>query len=238
MPSDDKIRLNKILAEAGAASRRHADGLIADGRVRVNGNLVTQPGAKADPRRDHITLDGKPLGSPQQKIYILMHKPEGVVTTARDPEGRKTVLDLLPDLGARVYPVGRLDYDSSGLLLLTNDGALAQRLTHPASQIKKTYHVKVSGTPSPQALKAFAAGLVIEGKKTAPCQIKVIKRLENEALLQIILREGRNRQIRKMCEAVGHPVLSLKRVAMGPLRLGDLPRGGWRYLTRREVEGV
>jgi len=231
-----RVRLQKILAEAGIASRRKAEEIIQAGCVTVNGVPVTELGAKADPAADTIAYNGKKITKGQPKIYIMMHKPEGVVTTATDPEGRKTVLDLLPKISARLYPVGRLDYDSSGLLLLTNDGGLTQRLTHPRTGIKKTYHVTVKGIPSPSALRKFAGGLFIEGKRTAACEVSLVRRMDNDALLQVIIGEGRNRQIRKMCAAIGHPVIKLKRIALGTLRLKDLPKGEWRYLNEQEVK--
>ena len=231
------IRLHKYLADAGLASRRGAEAMIAAGRAAVNGRVVTAPGVTVDPARDMVTLDGKPVKIGAALIYIMLHKPEGVITTVSDPQGRPTVMDLVQDAPGRVFPVGRLDYDSSGLLLMTNDGALAQTLTHPRHAAPKIYAARLRGVPDRESLRRFQTGLVIDGRRTAGCGIKItrILRDENITLARITLREGRNRQIRKMCEAVGCPVLSLKRVAVGPVRLGGLPRGAWRPLTEAEV---
>ncbi|MCL2372239.1 MAG: rRNA pseudouridine synthase [Defluviitaleaceae bacterium] len=230
------IRLQKWLSAGGACSRRKAEELIQAGRVAVNGQVVTELGAKADPAADSVTLDGKTVAPDvQQKIYIMLHKPEGVVTTAADQFGRPTVLDYVPE-GSRLYPVGRLDYDSSGLIFLTNDGEWTQTLTHPKFESKKTYVALIKGIPSPEALNAFRNGITIDGKKTAPCEAKLeAEEPPNRAKLRIVLHEGRNRQIRKMCEAIGHPVLSLKRVQIGEVKLTNLKRGQWRHLTTQEV---
>jgi 23S rRNA pseudouridine2605 synthase len=233
-----EIRLQKWLAEAGLCSRRKAEGYIAAGRVKVNGKVVDEPGVKADPEKDAVTLDGKPAVIASQLIYIVLHKPEGVVTTVSDPQGRLTVLDLLPKLPVRIFPVGRLDYDSSGLLLLTNDGGLTQKLTHPRSGVKKVYMVRVKGVPTREALKRFSKGLMMDGRLTAPCEIKLVKKIMPDALVRVAITEGRNRQVRRMCDIIGCPVLSLKRVEMGSLKLGGLPRGCWRYLTPEEVKGL
>jgi pseudouridine synthase len=228
-----EIRLQKILKTV--ASRRKAEEYINAGRVTVNG-MVAGLGTKADPERDTIQLDGQPVRQRNAYTYIMLHKPVGVVTTARDPQGRQTVFDLLP-LDMRLFSVGRLDYDSSGLLLLTDDGGFTQRLTHPSYEMKKTYAAILAGIPDDAALQAFRTGLDIEGHRTAPCEIAVTKKGQN-AQARITLREGRNRQVRKMCEKIGHPVLSLKRVAVGNLKLGDLPKGEWRELTSGEVAGL
>lgn len=228
-----EIRLQKWLADAGVASRRKAEGWITAGRVTVNGLPVTALGAKADTERDMVALDGKPLTLQPVPVYIMLHKPESVVTTVSDPQDRAVVMDYIPDIGVRVFPVGRLDYDTSGLLLLTNDGLLANALTHPRHAVEKIYIARLQGLPSKAALQAFRAGLLIEGRRTAPSGITVIK--EASCTVRITLLEGRNRQIRKMCEAIGHPVVSLKRVAVGPVALGDLPKGQWRYLTEEEA---
>ena len=223
--------MQKILAPV--VSRRKAEEMIAAGRVTVNG-VVAVLGTKANPTGDDIRLDGKPIEAKADVVYIMLHKPEGVVTTANDPQGRPTVMDLLPK-GSRCFSVGRLDYDSSGLLLMTNDGDLAFRLTHPGHQVKKLYIARVRGLPDEKALAAFRGGLMIDGNLTAPCEIEVTKK-EPNAQLRITLHEGRNRQVRKMCDAIGFPVLSLKRVAIGKLQLGDLKRGQWRHLTGDEVK--
>jgi 23S rRNA pseudouridine2605 synthase len=204
----------------------------------VNGRQVTTLGTRADPRRDRITVDGRPLRFDDGPLYILLHKPVNVVTTLSDPEGRATVRDLLPHQTARVFPVGRLDYHSSGLLLLTNDGALALRLAHPRYGIRKTYHVKVKGTPSPETLARLGAGVRLAEGMTAPAQVRVLRSREQKTWLEITLGEGRKREVRRMCEGVGHPVEKLCRVALGPLQLGRLPPGALRPLTAREIDAL
>jgi 23S rRNA pseudouridine2605 synthase len=234
-------RLQKILAAAGIASRRKAEQFISAGRVAVNGKIVTEQGVKADPSTDTITLDGKPLQRPQHFVYFLLHKPKGYVTTVTDPEGRPTVLQLLGNIPERVYPVGRLDYASEGLLLLTNDGALAQQLTKAASHVPKTYHVKISGQPSEQALQRLRSGVTItlddhHRVKTSPAQIRLLEDAPNP-WYEIILIEGRNRQIRRMFQQIGHHVEKIKRVQLGPLKL-DVPPGKFRPLTGAEVQSL
>ncbi len=231
-------RLQKIIAAAGIASRRKAEELIASGRVAVNGQTVTELGTKADPEHDHIRVNGKLLQGPERHTYVLLNKPKGYVTTVSDPEGRPTVMNLLKGVKARVYPIGRLDYASEGLLLLTNDGELAQRLMKAASHVPKTYLVKVSGQPSEDAIARLRSGVSIPtdgGKrvKTAPAKIKVIREADNP-WYEVTLIEGRNRQIRRMFEQVGHHVEKIKRVRYGPLQL-DVPPGAYRQLTPQEV---
>ena len=227
-----EIRLQKWLSQSGIASRRKAEELILAGAVAVNGITVTELGARADTTRDRVTVKGQPCELINTKIYIALHKPEGVVTTVSDQFNRRTVMDLIP-AGTPCYPVGRLDYETSGLILLTNDGDLAQRLTHPKHGASKTYIATVKGVPSREALASFRNGLMVDGQLTSPCEVEIIKK-EPNARLRIKLQEGRNRQVRKMCEAIGHPVVSLKRVEVGPVKLGDLDRGEWRYLTAAE----
>ncbi len=235
-----QIRLQKWLSDMGEASRRAAEKLILDGRVSVNGKTVSELGAKADTESDKLALDGKEIPYKLGHIYLMLHKPEGVVTTLNDPEGRKTVLDLLTGINERVYPVGRLDYDSSGLLLLTNDGEWANKITHPRFNVKKKYAARISGVPTADKLREFKNGVLIDGRKTARCEIKIMKTEASggACLVHITISEGRNRQIRKMCEVIGHPVLSLKRVAVGGVKVGDLKRGEGKALTEREVKGV
>jgi len=227
-----EIRLQKWLSQSGIASRRKAEELILAGAVAVNGITVTELGARADTTRDRVTVKGQPCELINTKIYIALHKPEGVVTTVSDQFNRRTVMDLIP-AGTPCYPVGRLDYETSGLILLTNDGDLAQRLTHPKHGASKTYIATVKGVPSREALASFRNGLMVDGQLTSPCEVEIIKK-EPNARLRIKLQEGRNRQVRKMCEAIGRPVVSLKRVEVGPVKLGDLDRGEWRYLTAAE----
>jgi len=232
-------RLQKIMAASGVASRRAAEEIIAAGRVTLNGKVVTEQGTKADPERDEISVDGKRLEKRERLVYFLLNKPKGYVTTVSDPEGRPTVMDLLPKGGPRIYPVGRLDYASEGLLLMTNDGALAAKLTKAGSHVPKTYRVKVSGKPDVKAIERLRAGLTIELEdrrqvKTSPAKI----RLEEDGAnpwYEVVLIEGRNRQIRRMFEQVGHHVEKIKRVQLGPLVL-DIGPGKFRALTAKEIE--
>ncbi len=228
-------RLQKIMATAGVASRRKAEEYILAGRVSVNGEIVTELGTKADLDVDHIKVDGKLLRETERHVYLMLNKPKGCVTTASDPEGRETVMDLLPKLKARVYPVGRLDYASEGLLLLTNDGDLANYLTKASSHVQKTYLVKVAGVPDERQLDKIRDGLSIgDGKgRTAPAPLRLIKEGDNP-WFEITLIEGRNRQIRKMFERIGHHVEKIRRVKYGPLFL-DVPPGVSRALTLEEV---
>ncbi|HEY7417074.1 MAG TPA: pseudouridine synthase, partial [Ktedonobacteraceae bacterium] len=235
-------RLARFLAHAGIASRRHAETLIATGRVRVNGELVTTQGARVDPNHDRVSVDGKPVHVPQRRVYILLHKPEGYLCTTRDPQGRPTVLDLLPP-GLRklhIYPVGRLDRDTSGLLLLTNDGDFALHLSHPRYEQEKHYEALVQGHPSPDALAALRQGVTIieddgHAYVTSPARVRVLRRTGTHTWLSIIIHEGHKRQVRRMCEVVGYPVLRLIRVALGSLTLEGMHSGQWRYLAHDEV---
>jgi 23S rRNA pseudouridine2605 synthase len=232
-------RLQKIIAAAGVASRRKAEELITSGHVQVNGTVITALGSKADPETDHIRVNGKLLQREQRHTYLLLNKPKGYVTTVKDPENRPTVMDLMRGVKGRIYPVGRLDYASEGLLLLTNDGELANRLMKAASHVPKTYVVKVAGTPTDEAIRKLRAGVSIatdEGRrvKTGPAVVRIVKEAANP-WYEITLIEGRNRQIRRMFEAVGHHVEKIKRVRYGPLTL-DVPPGEFRSLTLKEIE--
>jgi len=232
-------RLQKILSAAGVASRRAAEQMILDGRVSVNHVTILQLGSKADPQRDDIRVDGARV-RPERLRYVLLNKPERVVTTRDDPQGRKTVMDLLRGVRESVYPVGRLDFDSAGLLLLTNDGDLAARLMHPRHGIEKVYRAEVRGVPDEFALTRMADGVDIDGQRTLPARVRLVNaspraRGEGQALLEIAIHEGRNRQVRRMCDAIGHPVLHLTRIAVGPLRDKALRPGAWRDLTPAEV---
>jgi 23S rRNA pseudouridine2605 synthase len=260
------IRLQKILSQAGVASRRASERLIEEGRVSVNGRTVREMGVKADPQADDIRVDGRRLRAPERHRYILLNKPAGVVTTRSDPQRRQTVLDLLGGVREYVYPVGRLDYDSEGLLLLTNDGDLAARLTHPRHEVERTYEAYVAGTPDEEAIGRLRRGIPLDGKRTMPADVKLLSRAISQktaphkgvpsegakgardergkgahhkranGVLLITIREGRNRQVRRMCEAVGHPVRKLRRVRIGPITDRRLRVGEWRELTRQEVE--
>ena len=227
-------RLQKILSRAGAASRRRAEQMILEGRVSVNGSVVTEMGSKADLGRDHIRVDGKLLHSPKRVVYVALHKPNNCVTTVADPQGRATVMDLLRGVKERVYPVGRLDYHSEGLLLLTNDGDLANGITSAASHLPKTYLVKVNGSLTSEQEQAFREGVPIEGKRTAPAGLKLSHRAENP-WYEVRLFEGRKNQIRMMFKHFGRLVEKLKRVKIGPLDLGPLKPGEYRYLSLAEV---
>jgi 23S rRNA pseudouridine2605 synthase len=216
-----------------------AETLIQQGRVQVNGEIVTRLGTTADPRHDHILLDGQPLSAPPKPLYFLLHKPIGVVSTLKDPQGRPTVRELLQGVQERVFPVGRLDYASSGLLLLTNDGELTERLLHPRYQLPRTYQVKVQGVPTLAALQALRHGVRLEdGTVSAPATVQVLRKREAKVWLELTLREGRNREVRRMCEAVGYPVEKLVRVRFGPLDLSDLPIGAYRPLTPLEIRAL
>jgi 23S rRNA pseudouridine2605 synthase len=237
-------RLQKILAEAGIASRRACERLMLDGRVRVNGRVVTELGSRADPETDSISVDGEPVVVTPRLVYLVLNKPPGYVTTARDEQGRPTVMDLVYKTRERVFPVGRLDMESEGLLLLTNDGELAQRLTHPSHQVEKEYLALVRGTPNAEALRRLRRGVSLEGRRTAPATAELAGKSEGlpappgRAWLRLVLREGRKRQARLMCEQVGHPVEQLIRVRIGPLRLRGLVRGRVRELTPAEIERI
>ena len=230
-------RLQKILSQAGVASRRASEQLMLDGRVTVNGVTVFELGTKADPGADDIRVDGRRIKIAARHRYLLLNKPRGYMPTRSDPQRRPTVIDLVPEVKEYVYPVGRLDYETEGLLLLTNDGDLAARLTHPSHEVPRVYEARVLGVPDDRDLERLSRGLMIEGRRTAPAdvQLKPLRRGDEHGTLTITLREGRNRQVRDMCEAIGHPVDYLRRVAIGPLRDGKLKVGRWRDLTAEEV---
>lgn len=227
------MRLQKALAHSGVASRRRAEEYIREGRVKVNGQVVNEMGVVVT-ANDNIEVDGKPIKLESKKVYILLHKPKGYITSVSDPKGRKTVIDLIDGIEERIYPVGRLDYDSSGLLFLTNDGQFANFLMHPKHEILKTYIVTVKGKPSENAIQSLRKGIKIENYITAPAYVNVLSIYENKTKLEITIHEGRNRQVRKMCEKIGNPVIRLKRVAYGGVQLGNLKPGEWRYLTESE----
>jgi cytidylate kinase len=240
-PSDDTIqarkhrkeRLHKILAHAGVASRRKCEDLIAAGRVTVNGELASTPGQRVDPEHDRIEVDGESISLPQTHTYVMLNKPAGYLSTVRDPHGRPTVLDLL-ETDKRLYPVGRLDMDSEGLMLLTDDGGLTQRLTHPSYEHEKEYHVRVKGQPTQRNLELLREGIELEDGFTWPAEVSALRQEQGDTWLRFVIHEGRKRQLRRMCEAVGHPVRRLIRVRMGPLSLGNLAPGQYRILTKGE----
>jgi len=238
-PESGAQRLQKILSAAGVASRRLSEELIRMGRVTVNGAVVTELGTKADPETDDIRVDGRRVKTRQKRRYILLYKPRGYVTTRSDPQGRRTVMDLLKSVKEYVYPVGRLDYDSEGLLLLTNDGELAARLTHPRHEVQRVYEAKVRGVPDAHALERLTKGVTVEGRRTAPARLALKSRPSSAdvaySIVEIAIHEGRNRQVRQMFDAVGHPVMRLKRVRIGPIEDPDLPPGHWRELVPAEL---
>lgn len=229
------IRLNRFLAQAGVASRRKADELIADGRVAVNGDVVEDLGTKIDESSDRVTVDGRLVRIRGRGIYLMLHKPAGYLVTLDDPFERRTIRDLIPDLPSGVFPVGRLDRDSEGLLILTSDGELAYRLTHPRFEVAKRYVVHVRGEMDETAAGRLRTGVFVEGRKTAPAKVEVFERSGRGSVLQIEIHEGRKHEVRNMCEAVGHPVVSLKRVMFAGLSLSHLPAGHHRPLTGAEI---
>ncbi len=228
-------RLQKVLAKAGIASRRKAEELIIEGKVTVNGQVVSALGTKVDVSKDKIRVEGRPVRQAEERVYLLLNKPAGYVSTLNDPQGRPKVTDLLKGVGQRVFPVGRLDYATEGLLLLSNDGDFAYRLTHPKHGVEKVYLALVSGIPDKNKIQALRRGVQLEDGVTAPAGVRVLARMEGEALLEIRLHEGRNRQVRRMCESIGHPVLKLQRTALGRLTLRGVPLGSYRPLTGQEV---
>jgi 23S rRNA pseudouridine2605 synthase len=240
-----QIRLQKILSTAGIASRRAAEDLITQGRVTVNASTVVELGSKADPEHDDIRVDGRRVKPAARRRYFLLNKPRGYITSRSDPRHRPTVIDLLARHGIRdyIYPVGRLDYDSEGLLILTSDGALAEMLMHPSHGVGREYEVRVLGTPDDHEIDRIARGVVVEGRRTAPADVRRIKVFEGdegrvETMLSIVIHEGRNRQVRKMCEAIGHPVVKLRRVAIGPIRDAKLRPGDFRELSDDEIAAL
>ncbi len=232
-------RLQKILAHAGVASRRHAETLIAEGKVKVNGQVVTTLGTKINPEKDRVTVEGRPIDLHPQKIYIILNKPVGFLSTRKDPRGRRTVYDLLPEYNpTELHPVGRLDYDSEGLLLLTNDGELTYRLTHPSKKIDKGYvaDVEFPGGLNPAIIKKLKEGVLLEDGRTAPAKVRVLDRWDDGGRLHLTIHEGKYRQIRRMMQALGGQVKRLKRETLGPLSLKGLALGKYRKLTQQEIK--
>ena len=230
-------RLQKIIAQAGIASRRGAEQLIREGRICLNGQIVKTMGIKVDPARNVITFDGKPLCF-EQKCTLLLHKPAGYVTTLSDPQGRPIVSDLLTDLPQRLFPVGRLDLETEGALLMTNNGALSHAILHPRFGVNKTYEATVTGVPDRKKLDLLEQGIEIEGSTTSPAKIRLLKRYHDQSLVEIIIHEGKKRQVRKMFQAINHHVLYLKRTAYGDLRLGALPVGKYRLLGQEDLKKI
>jgi len=233
------MRLQKYMAMCGVAARRKCEEIIAAGRVSVNGQTVTEMGTQVE-ESDVVLVDGARIFLEEEKRYVLYHKPAGEVTTVSDEKGRETVMDRFRDFPVRLYPVGRLDYDSEGLLLLTNDGELAQRLTHPSCEVDKVYLARVTGNPSNEAIERLRRGVYMEGdqRKTYPAQVRVVRDESLFSDIVVTIHEGRNRQVRRMFDAVGHKVLLLRRIRFGPLELGDLRRGQWRELTAQEIDAL
>ena len=231
-----QIRLNKFLAQAGVASRREVDKMIATGKIKVNGRVIQVLGYKIDDEKDRVEVEGKKIEREEGQVYLMINKPPGYLVTLKDRFQRPTIKQLLPSLGKRIFPVGRLDYDSEGLLLLVNDGELAYRLTHPRFKVGKVYLVKVKGDPDPSKLSRLEKGIYLEGRKTAPAKIARLSRSSKRNLLKVEIYEGRKREVKKMFDAVGHGVLQLKRIDFGGVRLGKLKTGKWRFLTRKEID--
>ena len=228
-------RLQKYLAGAGIASRRASEKLIAEGRVEVNGRIVTEQGVKIDPERDVVKVNGKPVRPEEELVYLLLNKPAGYVTTVSDPQGRPTVMDLLQDVQVRVFPVGRLDYETEGALLFTNDGELSFRMTHPKFELVKTYVATLQGQVSEEKLNRLRQGVKLEDGMTRPAEVRMLKQEKHKTIVEIKIHEGRKRQVKRMGKAIGHPVLALKRTAIGPLTVDKVTPGEYRYLTADEI---
>lgn len=232
------MRINKYIANCGVSSRRKAEELILEGRVKVNGEVIKELSYKIDDSKDSVEVDGNKISLNQKNIYIVLYKPEGYITTVKDQFNRPSVVDLVKDIDERLYPVGRLDYETSGLLILTNDGDLTYKLTHPKHNVEKVYKAKIKGMPTASEIRNFETGLEIEDYKTAPAKIKLTKTFRDKGFseCEITIHEGRNRQVRKMCRAINHPVLNLKRIKMGEIGLKNLEVGKYRHLTKEEVD--
>ncbi len=229
-------RIQKVIARAGIASRREAEKLISEGRVTLNGKVVEELGTKVDTDKDYIKVNGKLITRPEPKAYLILFKPRGYVTTTSDPEGRPTIMELLERVKGRVFPVGRLDYDTEGLIFCTNDGDLAHRLQHPSREVPKTYFAKVEGVPTPEEITKLRKGIKLEDGMTAPAKVKLVRKVEANSWLEITIHEGRNRQVKRMVEAIGHPIIKLKREGLAFLTLGDLKSGEFRHLTAEEIK--
>lgn len=233
----EMIRLQKYIADCGIASRRKAEELIKQGSVKVNGSVVKEMGIKVSDN-DQVEVNGRLIKPESKKVYIMLNKPSGYVTTVKDQFQRPTVIELLKGVNERVFPVGRLDYETTGLLILTNDGDFTFKMTHPSHEIAKTYLATISGIPSKEEISSFERGLKIEDYTTSPAKLRIVRARDRVCDVEVTIHEGRNRQVRKMCDAIGHPVLSLKRISLGSLKLRDLPEGSWRELSADEVKDL
>lgn len=231
-----EYRLQKYLADAGIASRRKAEDLILAGEVKVNGKVITELGTKVNPDRDKVYFKDELVKIKKKKIYILLNKPAGYISAAKDQFNNPSVLHLLDGVKERLFPVGRLDKDTTGALLLTNDGAFSYHLTHPKHEVSKTYVAEVVGRPTDEEMRLFMKGVYIDGKKTYPAKIRIMKETKKNSIVEIIIHEGRNRQVKKMCEEIGHKVITLQRTAIGNLNIEGIKEGSWRYLTPKEIE--
>jgi 23S rRNA pseudouridine2605 synthase len=230
-------RLQKYMATCGVASRRKCEEIIQQGRVKVNGLVVNELGYKVDTDKDEVWVDNNKIKKEERKVYVALNKPEGYVCTVKDEKGRQTILDLVK-VEERIYPIGRLDYDTSGLILLTNDGDVYNKIIHPREEKSKVYIALIQGIPSKESVEKFEKGIDIGGYITAPARIKVIKTFTDASKVEITIHEGKNRQIRRMCDALNHPVISLKRIQVGNIKLNDLPKGKWRFLDEKEIDHI
>jgi len=231
-----QVRLQKFLAQSGVASRRASEDIILKGRVKVNGEVVKKLGIKIDPKSDKVEVDGVICRAGERPVYILLNKPQGVLTTVKDTSGRTTVIDLIKGVQGRFFPVGRLDKDTEGLLILTNDGGLTYKLTHPKYEVPKTYLAHIKGNASGKKIAILEKGIELEDGITAPAQVRLVRTMKDSTILNITIHEGKNRQIRRMCEAIGHPVIYLKRTHIGKLSIQGLNIGEWRHLKRDEIK--
>jgi 23S rRNA pseudouridine2605 synthase len=228
-------RLQKFMARCGVASRRNSEKMIEAGKVKVNNTVVTELGIKIDTNEDKVCVNGIQIALEENKIYIILNKPEGYLCTLKDERGRKTVLDLVQDINERIFPIGRLDYDTSGLLIMTNDGDIYNKVIHPREKINKVYEATIKGVPSSEEINSFCSGVDIGGYVTAPAEIVILRKDTETSKVRITIHEGKKRQIRKMCKIISHPVITLRRISIGNIILSDLKRGQWRYLTQEEV---
>lgn len=233
-----ECRLQKYLAECGVASRRKAEELILSGKIKVNGEVVIELGTKVNPSRDKVMYNNKLVKLEKNKVYILLNKPSGYISAAKDQFENPSILHLVKDINVRLYPVGRLDKDTTGAIILTNDGDFSYRLTHPKHEISKTYIAEVEGIPTAEEMRTFAKGVYIDGKKTYPAKIRIVKEIKKNSIVEIVIHEGRNRQVKKMCEAIGHKVTTLHRQAIGRISIDGVKEGKYRHLTPKEIQDL